>query len=133
MCLILVIDDNEAMRNLLRTILFRYTVLEAANGREGLGSYRAHCPQLVITDMMMPEMDGAETIQALRQEKNPPKIIAISGGGHTPGEDILGLAQRLGADRTLAKPFGARQLLEVVEALIGTASGNEMPASQRAA
>src|SRR4029079_2422129 len=111
---ILVIDDNEDLRRLLLLVLSNYTVLEAANGREGLQVFRDHSPELVITDMIMPEMGGVETIKALQQQNPTPKVIAISGGGHAPAANYLWIAEQLGVNRTLEKPFRPQELLQVV-------------------
>ena len=92
---ILVIDDDDDLRDTLRAILERagYTVHEARNGREGCAYCQAQPVALVITDLLMPEQEGMETIQQLRAMDPPPKIIAISGGGQTLRMDFLQLAQ----------------------------------------
>ncbi len=120
MACILVIDDDEALRGTLREILEEggYEVREASNGREGIACCQTHTIALVITDLLMPEQEGIETIQQLRTMTPPPKIIAISGGGYTGRLDFLGAAAVLGADRTLQKPIRARDLLTTVQDLL---------------
>lgn len=83
MAQILVIADDAHVRLVLRQVLERagYTVREAANGREGLQRYRTTPTELVMTDILMPEQEGLETIPALRRELPAVKILAISGGG----------------------------------------------------
>jgi len=117
---ILVIDDNDELRGTLREILEGggYEVHEARNGREGVACCQAQPIDLVITDLLMPEQEGLETIQQLRTLTPPPKIIAISGGGHTGRLQFLGAAAVLGANRTLAKPIRMRDLLTAVQDLL---------------
>jgi CheY-like chemotaxis protein len=115
---ILVIDDDEDMRSLLQAMLRKYSVLQAANGREGMEVFRTHAPDLVITDLIMPEKEGIETIVELRREQPEAKIIAISGGGGCLGRDYLCFAQQLGVKRTLSKPFRPQELLQAVEEVL---------------
>ena len=117
---ILVIDDDDDLRDTLRAMLERggYTVHEARNGREGVACYQARSIALVITDILMPEQEGIETIRHLRAMDPPPTIIAISGGGLFRGQDLLHIATLLGADRALQKPIRARDLLTAVQDLL---------------
>ena len=121
MACILVIDDNDELRVTLGEILegAGYEVREASNGREGLACYQAHAIDLVVTDLLMPEQEGLETIQQLRTMQPIPQIIAMSGGGQTGRLDFLHAATLLGADRTLQKPVRARDLLTAVQSLLG--------------
>jgi two-component system chemotaxis response regulator CheY len=109
MTAILLIDaDGHALAALRRTLeRAGYTVLEAYNGREGLQRYRTAPTEVVITDILMPEQDGLETIRALRRQFPEVKLIAISGGGRTVHMDFLDVAERLGVHCTLHKPFDA--------------------------
>lgn len=118
---ILLIDDDPQIRAMLRQALERagYTVSEASDGREGLRHFQATQPDLVITDLLMPEQEGLETMQALRRACPDVKIIAISGGGRRGTLDFLPLAQKLGAHRTFRKPFRQQELLAAVHELIG--------------
>ena len=117
---ILIIDDDPQARALLRQALERagHTVLEAADGQEGLQYYRASPTDLIITDILMPEREGLETIMALRKEFPDVKIIAISGGGRAGRLDFLDIAARLGAQRTFRKPFNLRELLAAVREVV---------------
>lgn len=116
---ILIIDDEEGIRQMMRLALEKagYEVLDAPDGRDGLKIYRQSLPDLVITDIFMPGMEGLETIMALRRENRNIKIIAISGGG-TNGFDYLPTAIKLGALRAVAKPFTQRDLLGAVHDLL---------------
>ena len=117
---ILVIDDDDDLRDTLRAMLERggYTVHEARNGQEGLAWCQAHAIALVITDLLMPEQEGMETIRQLRALDPAPAIIAMSGGGLFSGQDLLHIAIVLGADRALQKPIRARDLLTTVQDLL---------------
>ena len=114
---ILVIDDDEQMRALLRDILERagYEVTEAQHGLEGLKLFRARPADLVVTDLIMPEKEGVETILELRAEFPEVPIIAVSGGGRNGPRDYLEIAARLGARRTVAKPFTRQEILAAVQ------------------
>jgi CheY-like chemotaxis protein len=110
---ILVADDEPGVRGFFRKVLEAggYGVLEAANGKEALEEARAGRVDLVITDLVMPEQEGIETIQALRKEIAGIGIIAMSGGF---GEAYLRMAHVLGAQAVLTKPVSAEQLLATV-------------------
>ncbi|MBI5572494.1 MAG: response regulator [Desulfomonile tiedjei] len=117
MASILVIEDDADIRALYCRILSQagHAVTEAPDGSVGLRLYRQKHRDLVITDIIMPEKEGIETIMELQRESPDVQIIAISGGGQaTPGATCLHLAKRLGAARTLAKPFSKQELLDAV-------------------
>ena len=92
---ILVVDDYDQIRNLLRRILQGggYEVFEASNGRQAIDWLRKNGVDLVITDLIMPEQEGLETIQFLRNERPDLKIIAMSG---TDEGQYLPVAEKLG-------------------------------------
>jgi DNA-binding NtrC family response regulator len=117
--IILVIDDDPGIRLVLRKTLERagYEVHEAADGEAGLKQFRDVKPDLVITDIIMPEREGVETIVALRQQSPATPIVAISGGGGG-GADYLTMAKKLGAARALQKPFSVATALRVVDELL---------------
>jgi DNA-binding response OmpR family regulator len=117
---ILVIDDDDQMRTLLRQVMewAGYEVIVAGDGREGMQKQRKHAADLVITDLIMPEQEGLETITSLKKEYPEIKIIAISGGGRIGPEAYLPAAQELGADRVFSKPFDVRELAEAVKELL---------------
>ena len=111
---ILVIDDDAMIRTLLRTVLERegYDVSAASNGADGLQQYRAMLPDLVITDLQMPVMDGFQVLHELQRLVPPPVVIATSGDQHA-----LSRARAL-TPHTFAKPLPLPQLLATVHALV---------------
>lgn len=118
---ILVIDDDDQVRGLLKRILERtgYSVADAENGKVGMERHRASPAALIITDIVMPEQEGLETIQALRRTSPETKILAISGGGFNQPGNYLTLASHFGAHRVLPKPIEREVLLATVRELIG--------------
>jgi CheY-like chemotaxis protein len=120
---VLIIDDEQLIRLQVRTALEGegFIVHEAANGNEGLTRIALAIPDLVITDILMPDKEGIETILELRRRYPSIRIIAISGGGRTGNKDFLRTAKHLGADRTLAKPFGLADLLKLVREVLAEA------------
>lgn len=113
---ILIIDDETQVREMLVSVLSDagYIVLEAADGKEGMKVYAESPTDLVITDLVMPGKDGIETVMEMRAHFPNARIIAISGGDKGGGQATLRIAGLLGAQRTLAKPFGIRNLLDTV-------------------
>jgi DNA-binding NtrC family response regulator len=114
---ILIIDDLPAVRQLMGDMLRArgYAVVEAENGRDGIAKMREAPADLVITDVIMPEMEGMETVSTLRKAYPGLRIIAMSGGGRAANYDFLQATVKLGAARTLQKPFTRDELIEVVE------------------
>lgn len=123
MATILVIDDELFMLEFVRKILesAQHTVLVATSADSGLDAYRAHRPDLVITDLIMPDKDGLEAIQELRQENPATRIIAISGGGRSGYTNALEAAKAFGAVETVRKPFSPNVLLAAVTRALGGA------------
>ncbi len=120
MARILIIEDDESVAAMLRTVLERngYEVTTAANGREGVRLYSDQPVDLVISDILMPEMDGLETFKELRRMSPDVKIIAISGGGERLNMDVLRVAELLGAATTFNKPYRIEALLAAVRQLL---------------
>ncbi len=118
---ILVIDDDEQMRVLLRQVMewSGYTVDDAENGRKGMQIQRRRPADLVITDLIMPEQEGLETISILKKEFPDVKIVAISGGGRIGPEAYLPAARELGADLVFSKPFDVKEFVSAVRELLG--------------
>jgi len=116
---ILIVDDEPDVRRSLRKRLEKvgHCVVEAADGRAAAEQARTTPPDLVITDIIMPDTDGIETIATLRQNAPHLRILAISGGGRTGRTDFLQYARKLGADDILAKPFSSDTLHAKVDAL----------------
>ena len=116
MATILIIDDEAIIRALLRSALEEagYEVTEAANGRQGLEMYRAKQTDLVITDILMPELNGLDMLLELTREFLHAKVIAISGAGGEKEKNVLDVAKLLGARQTFQKPFSLPHLLGAV-------------------
>ena len=110
---ILVIDDDVIVRETIIQILEDrgYLVVSAADGQRGVTSFRSEKPDLVITDIIMPEKEGIQTITEIRRERPDAKVIAISGGGRIGNTDFLKIARHLGAFDAIAKPFDPDDLL----------------------
>jgi len=121
---ILVADDEAAVRSALRAMLEQggYEVIEAVDGKQALQQARAGGVDLVITDIVMPEQEGIETIQALRKELPGIGIIAISGRSISERFEApyLKMAEMLGADAVLAKPIGGELLLARVAEVLAS-------------
>ena len=120
MARILLIEDNDPIRALLLETLelAGHTVIEARNGHEGLALFQHFTADLVITDMVMPEMEGFEVLQELRSTHPAMKIIAISGAGLDSGAGYLQMAKLLGAAKVLAKPFSVDVLIAAIDELL---------------
>lgn len=121
---ILVIDDNSGIRQLLRATLedTGYEVVEADNGRTGLERLDEETFSVIVCDIMMPEMDGLEAIREIREKHGQTKIVAISGGGTFGQTHFLKMAETLGADRHLRKPFEPDDLVATIQDLLKTAA-----------
>ena len=116
MASILLIDDDEPLRTMTAEVLrlAGHTVSEAPDGMSGLKLYRAGEHDLIITDIVMPDLDGLELIRSLQHAQPRPRIIAISGNSQLSTSLYLPLARRLGGLRTLAKPVQPEMLLQTV-------------------
>jgi CheY-like chemotaxis protein len=116
---ILVVDDEAGVRSFLRKALEDggYEVIEAADGKQALQQAAVGHVDLVVTDLVMPEQEGIETIQALREDGPGIRIIAMSGAF---GGQFLKAAQVLGADAVLAKPVSTELLLAKVAEVLKT-------------
>jgi CheY-like chemotaxis protein len=120
MARILLIEDNDAVRARLGAQLRQagHELREAANGLAALQTFQTQPADLVITDMIMPGMDGIETIEVLRRRFPEVKIIAMAEHGFVSAESCLRIAAQLGAHRTLVKPFPAQHLLDCIQELL---------------
>ena len=116
MARVLLIDDEEYVRMTLSQALEDdgHEVLVAINGQEGLKRYKAERPDLVITDVLMPEKEGIETILDLRKLDPNAKILVISGGARINNVDFLDVARKFGAKAALKKPFPIDEFSRVV-------------------
>jgi CheY-like chemotaxis protein len=116
---ILVIDDNGGVREATRLVLegAGHDVIQAASGLRIEETIDQQKPDLVLTDMLMPDRDGVETVLALRRRYPRLRIIAMSGGG--PRGDLdLGVARKLGVSATLSKPYDPDQFIALVAAML---------------
>jgi two-component system alkaline phosphatase synthesis response regulator PhoP len=113
---ILVIDDKKELRNLLKQYLSQegFEVVAASNGQQGLFTARAEKPDLILLDLMMPEMGGYEFMRLYSRESETPVIILTAK--MEENDKVLGL--ELGADDYVTKPFGMRELTARVRAVI---------------
>lgn len=117
---ILIIDDESAIRKML-TVLFErnnYEVKDACDGDQGIIVAKEFMPDLIITDLVMPEKEGLETIKEIKRMNPDIKIIAISGGGVVQPDMYLKLAEKLGADQSFAKPIDSATLVLAVKQLL---------------
>ena len=117
---ILVIDDNAELARVLATALRSagYDVWMADNGKEGMRLLAQHAIDVLVTDIVMPEQDGIETIQLARRANPALRVITISGDSPRHAELYLSMTEKLGADRTLLKPFRLETLLSAVQEVL---------------
>jgi DNA-binding response OmpR family regulator len=118
---VLVVEDEEDVRRLVRVLLERagHAVIEAANGLEALHSLQHSQPDLVVLDVAMPELDGWQTLERIRDVSDVPVLMLTARAGEL--DKVRGL--RSGADDYVTKPFGRQELLARVEALLRRTSG----------
>jgi DNA-binding response OmpR family regulator len=120
---VLVIDDDSDIRRLVRELLERasYEVVDAANGREGLRTLYSTSPDLVLLDVSMPELDGWQTLERIRDVSDVPVVMLTARAAEL--EKVRGL--KAGADDYVTKPFGRQELLARVEAHLRRAGDRE--------
>ncbi|MCP5049637.1 MAG: response regulator [bacterium] len=117
---ILVIEDDDIMQQVINDLMERegYEPTVASNGIEGVKSHRENPFDLVITDLVMPEMEGLETISHLKSITPDLKIIAISGGGQIVTGQYLHIADKIGAAYTFPKPLDFKAICAAVKELL---------------
>ncbi len=126
MARILIIDDDDQVRKIIKLTLISagFEVMEAQDGKIAMKIFRENPePDLVITDLIMPEKEGIETIIEIRRDFPDVPIIAISGGGRIDPNDYLYLAEKLGAQKTLEKPFSRKEIVDAVNELLDSRRG----------
>ncbi|HEY0600199.1 response regulator [Brevundimonas sp.] len=118
--IVLIIEDDPIMlRNLVQW--FQQAgckVMAAHDGVEGMARFEQIRPNVVITDILMPNREGVETLMAMKARAPEVKVLAISGGGRLGSLDLLNMAHKLGADAVLAKPFRATDVVSIVGRLL---------------
>ncbi len=126
---ILIIDDEPHILLMLKKMLERvgYEIEIATNGIEGIKLFKESGSDLVITDIIMPEKEGLETIREMRRIKSDLKIIAMSGGGKVSADNYLQIARIFGAAKSIAKPFTQKEMVSAVQSLLGGEGANEDP------
>lgn len=117
---ILIIDDEPHILLMLKKMLERngYEIDLAANGNEGLKLFNKNPSSLVITDIIMPEKEGLETIREMRRLQPDLKIIAMSGGGKVSADNYLEIAKIFGASKVIEKPFTQKEMVSAVNELM---------------
>lgn len=119
MARILIVDDDQPVREMLQQMLEKegYTIETAADGNEAIRKFDNNPPDLIITDIVMPDKEGLEIIRHFMREKPQTKVIAISGGAYNiEANNTLKIAKALGAFETLTKPLKRSELVSVVKA-----------------
>lgn len=133
MAIIVIVDDDPTVR-LIGTELLRsddHVVLEAEDGVEALKIIGSMAVDLVVLDMLMPNMDGLETIGELRRSHPNIRILAISSGGRVGVDQLLRTAMVLGADDTLVKPLRLETFARTVARLLDLPPVDQPPISAR--
>ncbi|MEE4116594.1 MAG: response regulator [Marinilabiliaceae bacterium] len=118
---IMVVEDDSDLREMISESLKKrgeYMVIEASNGREAIKKFKSLLIDMVITDIVMPELDGIGLIMELRKMKDRIKVIAISGGGKVGPVNYLSIAKTMGAEAVFTKPFSIKALVDKVEELL---------------
>lgn len=125
MAKILVFDDEPSILLMIKKMLEKagYEVDMALNGKEGMELLEKNKPDLLITDILMPEKEGLETILELKSKYPELKIIAISGGGRIGPEGYLPTAKLFGADMVFQKPLVQKEFLQAVSTLLNETPG----------
>lgn len=116
---VLVIEDDTLTRITLCKLFTKmnYEPVEACNGFGGIKLFRSHKPDVVITDLLMPDKEGLSTISEIRAISKSVPIVAMTSGGSTHNMNFLGIARELGANHTLSKPFKPDEIFQLLQAL----------------
>ena len=127
MASILLIDDNESLRAMMAhaLTLAGHKVITAGDGKAAMRAFAQHAVDLVITDLVMPDQDGVETLMLLRKSHPKLPVIAISGDSPTHAALYLSVARKLGAVATLQKPFAVGALLAAAETALAQPGGGQ--------
>lgn len=119
---ILIVDDDKDTRNIIRTILNAkgYETKEASNGKEALALVKDEIPQLILLDLMMPEMSGYDVITHLKLNPNTQKTPVIMLTAKVENEDILAGYNEYAVDYYITKPFTPKHLINGIELILGS-------------
>ena len=125
---ILVVDDDEYIRIMLKKLFEQegYAVQTADDGKSAVKSLHENHADLVITDIIMPEKEGLETIMELRRDFPNVELIAISGGGRIQANEYLKLAKVMGARYAFSKPISIIELKAAVRSLLESSPQNKL-------
>lgn len=117
---ILVVDDDQQFRNFMVDLLsdYNFNVSTADNGAIGLDKLFVNKPDLLITDIVMPEKEGVELILTTKKLNASLPIVAVSGGNMGNADSYLKMAKKLGADAVLSKPFSHAEIVDVINELL---------------
>jgi len=123
---ILVVDDDPDLLQSLRVLLeaYEYSVIMAPNAAAAIAAVGDNKPDLVLTDIYMPDADGFELINALRHAGLTVPVVAMSGGGRVGNYDNLAIATHLGAAAVIDKPFSNASLIDTIERVLAEQKGN---------
>lgn len=124
---ILIIEDDHHILLMMKKMLDNkdFEITLASNGKEGLEIFKKNTFDLVITDIIMPEKEGLETIREMKRARSHLKIIAMSGGGKISADNYLETAKIFGASKLLEKPFTRQQLVTAVEEIMAESPGSD--------
>jgi len=119
---ILLVDDDAIFLALLNEFLITsgYDVIQVADGNAAINAFSDYSPDLIITDIVMPGIDGIELLTSLRKNNPNVKVIVMSGGNNGHAGAYLGIAENLGADAALNKPFKLPKLLDEIKKIEST-------------
>lgn len=113
---VLIVEDDESVMEVLRIMLSdRYTVLEARNGREAIELYRSYRPDIVLMDIMMPEVDGITATREIRKIDPGAKIIGVTAYAKKKARELI----EAGALEVLEKPFSRKDVISAIEKHLG--------------
>ena len=128
MARVLLLEDHEIVCTVLAQFLKNgdHEVVASNTSTEVLDHIASFKPDVIVTDIIMPEMDGIEVIRQVRHYDNKLPVIAISGGGRIAGAEYLELAEAVGAAATLEKPFDEADLLHAVDDVVKKRQPSQM-------
>ena len=120
MARVLIVEDDANLRLILQNVVDQagHTTYVATDGQDALNQVQQEPPDIVVTDIIMPEKEGIELILSLRKEFPEIRIIAISGGGQLGADHYLDMAREFGADITIGKPFDKQCFMDAITELL---------------